>query len=173
MPRTAFHPACTAAFALACSLACTALAQAQSFGLYQGQTTEGDTVEITVGDDGAGGPAVLGATVFWTATCAKSGPGRNSAWGVGTNQPIVNRKATLDFRFNGLYEHFVLKFNAAGNQVSGSFLGRTPEFVDVASNTKQVELCDTGTRSFSADLQPALAPRVALPAAGQAQPLAR
>lgn len=144
-------------------------AQAQSFGLYRGQTTEGDTIEITVGDDGAGGPAVLVAAATWTATCTRSGPGRGVSWGVGSSQPIVNRRAVLDFRFNGLYEHFVLRFNAAGNQVTGSFVGRTPEFVDAATNTRQVQLCETGVRNFSADLQPALLRPVDAPAAGQAR----
>ena len=84
-------------------------AQAQSFGTYVGSTTEGDSVEITVGDDGFGGPMITGALVFWTATCTESGS-RGVAWGIGASQPIVNGKATLEFRGNPLYERFRLKF---------------------------------------------------------------
>lgn len=157
------------------TLAGVGAAQAQQIGTYIGSTTEGDYVELTISDDGLGNPVFTGALSFWTGTCTKSGS-RGSAWGVGFDLPVVNRKVTAESIGNALYEKWTLKFNTSGSRVTGTFLARTPEFVDVANNTKQVELCDTGTRNFSADLVlpsqrqtgpgPALRP-------GQAMPVSR
>lgn len=141
-------------FALAAAAALTTLAaQAQQIGHYVGTTSQGQTFEMDVTDDGFGNPLFHAATVFWSATCTKSGPGRFTAWGVGLDTPIVNRKATAEVRYNQLYEKFDLKFNAAGNRVTGKFQGKTSEFQDIATSTRNVELCDSGLLDVTADLQ--------------------
>ena len=133
-------------------------ASAQTLGTYEGLTSQGKSITLDVVDDGAGGNAFGGGLVFWDAECSKSGPGRGVAWGVGTN-------ISAEFKFNMLYEKWKLTF--AGTTVTGTFVGRTPEFMDVNPSTKSVELCDSGTLSFSATLVPPLAPRQKL-APGQA-----
>lgn len=148
--------------------------QAQQVGTYIGSTTEGDYVELKVESDEFGNPMLTSALSFWTATCTRSGS-RGSAWGVGFFNPVVDRKVTAELRSNGLYEKWNLKFNAAGTRVHGTFIARTPEFVDVLTNTKQVELCDTGTRELTADLQPPAAAGATAPRLrpGQVQALTR
>jgi hypothetical protein len=162
---------------LACSMAAVGglwmlaqAASAQTIGHYEGTTSQGNLMSIDVVDDGSGGTAFGGGLVFWQATCSKSGPGRNVAWGVGTNQPFSGNKVNAEFSFNMLYEKWKLTFS--GNSVSGTFLGRTPEFTDVSTSTKAVELCDSGSLSFSANLVAEQASS-RLPAPGQAVPVAR
>ena len=164
-----------ARFALAALALSASAAQAQQFGLYVGTTSQGETFELRVDDDGFGNPLLASATVFWSATCTKSGPGRFTAWGIGASEPIIARKVALEARFNQLYEKFDLKFNAAGNRVTGKFQGKTSEFEDIANSTRSVELCDSGTLDVSADLQVPSGARVpAAPlAVGTARPLAR
>lgn len=140
-------------------------ASAQTLGTYEGLTSQGKSITLDVVDDGAGGNAFGGGLVFWDADCSKSGPGRGVAWGVGTNIPFGGTKVSAEFKFNMLYEKWKLTF--AGTTVTGTFVGRTPEFMDVNTSTKSVELCDSGTLSFSATLVPPLAPRQKL-APGQA-----
>jgi len=152
-----------ALISLALSLA-SGLAAAQQLGHFQGLTDNGDEVNITVGLDDFSQVAVRDIGMFWMATCTKSGPGRGVGWGVGTSQPIVDRKAAIEVRGNSLYMAWTLKFNAAGDTVTGTVTGRTPEFTDVSTSTKSVQMCDSGKRTFSATLVPA--------ARGQA-PLAR
>jgi hypothetical protein len=139
--------------ALAALALCASASQAQQFGTYVGTTSQGETFEIRVDDNGFGDPVLASATVFWSATCTKSGPGRFTAWGIGVSEAIVARKVTLEARYNQLYEKFDLKFNAAGNRVTGKFQGKTSEFEDIANSTRSVELCDSGTLDVSADLQ--------------------
>jgi hypothetical protein len=140
-------------------------ASAQTFGTYEGLTSQGKFMSLDVVDDGLGGTAFGGGLVFWDADCSKSGPGRSVAWGVGTSIPFGGTKVSAEFKFNMLYEKWKLTFS--GSTVTGTFLGRTPEFVDVNTSTKSVEMCDSGTLTFSATLAPPLAAR-RLPAPGQA-----
>lgn len=141
-------------------------ASAQVPGLYVGTTSQGQTIEITVVEDNLQQPAFAGVTVFWQAVCTRSGPGRNVAWGVGTTPlPITEPLLNFEFRGNSLYEKF--RFQFAGNNVSGTFVGRTPEFVDVFSATRQVQLCDSGNVSFNATRVEGARPQAA-PVAGQA-----
>lgn len=162
-----------APIAAACTLLAATATQAQQFGTYAGTTSQGDTFELTVVDDGFGNPVFQGATVFWSGTCTKSGPGRFTAWGIGANVPIVNRKVVFEARYNQLFEKFDLKFNASGSQVTGKFQGKTSEFEDIASSTKSVELCDSGPLTVSATYLAPTGARVALPPAGQARLIAR
>lgn len=127
-------------------------APAQTIGHYEGTTSQGHPISFDVIDDGAGGNAFGGGGAFWEADCSKSGPGRNAAWGVGTNIPFSGNKVMVEFRFNALYQKWKITFS--GSSASGTFLGRTPEFTDVNSSTKSVELCDSGTLSFTAELAP-------------------
>ncbi|MBQ0960987.1 hypothetical protein KAK06_18675 [Ideonella sp. 4Y11] len=130
------------------------LAQAQQVGTYEGLTDAGDSLTIKVEHDEFGQPRVHEVGIGYIASCTKSGPGRWVGWGAGVSQSIVARKASFEVRGNALYQSWTLKFNGAGDQISGSFLGRTPEFVDLDSSTKQVQLCDSGKRSFTASLVP-------------------
>lgn len=130
------------------------LAQAQQVGTYEGVTDAGDSLTIKVELDEFGQPRVHEVGIGYIATCTKSGPGRWVGWGAGVSQSIVARKASFEVRGNALYQSWALKFNGAGDQISGSFLGRTPEFVDLDSSTKLVQLCDSGKRSFTASLVP-------------------
>ena len=93
-----------ARFALAALALSASAAQAQQFGLYVGTTSQGETFELRVDDDGFGNPLLASATVFWSATCTKSGPGRFTAWGIGASEPIIARKVALEARFNQLNE---------------------------------------------------------------------
>lgn len=153
----------------------TFAAQAQQIGLYVGTTSQGQTFEVQVTDDGFGNPLFHSATVFWSATCAKSGPGRFTAWGVGLDIPIVSRKVVTDVRYNQLYEKFDLKWNAAGNRVTGKFQGKTSEFESIATSTRSVELCDSSLLDVTADFQVPSAERSTGAAAGavKAWPIAR
>jgi hypothetical protein len=141
----------TSFVAAACTLCLfNPVASAQSAGVYAGLNSQGKPVEITVADDGLGGLQLTSALMFWTADCTRSGPGREVAWGVGANTPIVGNQLNTEFRSNGLYEKWSYVFS--GNTVTGTFMGRTPEFTDVSSSTRKVQLCDSGNLSFSADL---------------------
>lgn len=142
------------------------LAQAQQVGVYEGLTDAGDPLTIKVELDEFSQPRVHEVGMSWIATCTKTGPGRFVGWGAGVSESIVARKASFEVRGNALYQSWTLKFNGAGDQVSGSFLGRTPEFVDLDSSTKQVQLCDSGKRSFTASLVPG---STAAPAMGRGQ----
>ncbi|HEX5684494.1 MAG TPA: hypothetical protein VFY73_10730 [Ideonella sp.] len=142
-----------------------AAAPAQTIGHYQGTTSQGHFISINVVDDGAGGNAFGGGQVLWEANCTKSGPGRLVSWALGTFIPFSGKKFATEFRLNSLYEKWKLTFR--GNSVSGTFLGRTPEFTDPATSTKSVQLCDSGLLSFTATLTAPLAGH-ALPAPGQA-----
>lgn len=159
--------------AVAGALMAALTVQAQQVGTYTGTTSQGELFELTVIDDGFGNPVFEGAVVFWIGTCTKSGPGRFSAWGIGANAPIVDRKVVFEARYNQLFEKFDLKFNASGSQVTGKFQGKTSEFEDVANSTKSVELCDSGPLTVSASYQAPSGARTALPPAGQARPIAR
>jgi hypothetical protein len=128
------------------------LAQAQQAGTYEGLTDAGDALTIKVELDEFSQPRVHEVGMSWTATCTKSGPGRGVGWGAGASEPVVDRKAAFEVIGNALYQAWTMKFNASGTQVSGTFLGRTPEFTDVHTSTKSVQLCDSGKRSFTADL---------------------
>lgn len=143
-----------------------AAAPAQTIGHYEGTTSQGQFISIDVVDDGAGGNAFGGGLVFWEADCTRSGPGRGVGWGVGTTIPFSGNKLSTEFRFNTLYEKWKMTFS--GSSVSGTFLGRTPEFTDPNTSTKSVQLCDSGMLSFSADLMPPALVGHALPAPGQA-----
>jgi len=147
----------------------SAAAAAQTIGHYEGTTSQGNGISIDIVDDGAGGTAFGGAGLGWIATCTKSGPGRSVGWGVGTNIPFSGNKFSTEFKFNTLYEKWKMTFS--GSSVSGTFLGRTPEFTDPDTSTKSVQLCDSGMLSFSADLVPPAATRQPLPAPGHAIPL--
>lgn len=152
------------------ALGTAAPASAQVAGLYRGQTDQGQTIEITITQDSSTGLFYFGgALVFWTATCKVSGPGRGVAWGIGGNEPLTFPTTAYTFRGNGLYEEYKFKF-IGGTRIRGNFLGRTPEFVDVNTSSKQVQLCDSGNLGFTADwVPPSEAARSpALPAAGQA-----
>lgn len=127
-------------------------ASAQTIGHYEGTTSQGHGMSIDVVDDGAGGNAFGGGLMFWEADCSKSGPGRFVGWGVGTSIPFSGNKFSTEFRFNTLYEKWKLTFS--GDTVTGTFLGRTPEFTDPETSTKSVQLCDSGNLSFSATLVP-------------------
>jgi xanthine/uracil permease len=48
---------------------------AQVAGLYQGVTSQGQLIEIQLIEDGIGTLVFSGGTVFWQATCTRSGPG--------------------------------------------------------------------------------------------------
>lgn len=138
----------------ACLLAIAALpAAAQQLGTYSGTTSQGDSMSLTVAIDGNGQTAITGALFFWSATCKRSGEGRGVGWGTGADAVITNKKASYEFRSTSLYESVTATFNPASNTVTGTFLGHTPEFVDVANNVKKVELCDSGSLTFSASLQ--------------------
>ena len=131
--------------------------QAQSAGTYAGLNSQGNTVEIALVDDGAGGLLVESLTMFWTADCTRSGPGRSVAWGVGSQAPVVTGPIDLEFSGNALYEKWSLVFS--GNTVTGTFTGRTPEFTDIATSSRKVQRCDSGPLSFSANLTPGAAAR--------------
>ena len=143
-------PATLAPLALTCL---AGNAGAQQIGLYTGTTSQGNNFEVRVVDDGFGNPLLESLTVFWTATCTKSGPGRGVAWGVGSGAPIVDRKIAAEYRFNMLYEKFDLKFNASGSSVTGKFQARTPEFEDATNSVSSVERCDSGALTLSGDYQ--------------------
>lgn len=141
---------------LALSLA-AGLSQAQQLGRFEGVTDNGDPMSLVVALDEFSQLVVKDVGMFWMATCTKSGPGRGVGWGVGLTEPIVDRKAAFEFRGNSLYMAWTMKFNAAGDTVTGTVTGRTPEFTDVSSSTKSVQLCDSGKRSFTATLVPGAA----------------
>ncbi len=153
-----------AALALAATMA-AGTASAQVVGLYQGVTSQGQLIEIQLIEDANGTLAFGGGTVFWQATCTRSGPGRTVAWGIGASTPLDGQQVTHEFRGNSLYERWRMLF--AGNTVSGNFTGRTPEFVDPFSSSRQVQLCDSGNLSFTATLVPGAKPSVPV-ANGQA-----
>lgn len=139
----------------ACTLA-AAGASAQVVGIYQGVTSQGQFIEIQVIEDANNALAFGGGTVFWQASCTRSGPGRTVAWGIGASTPLDGQQVTHEFRGNSLYERWRMTF--AGNNVSGNFIGRTPEFVDPFASSRQVQLCDSGTVSFTATLVPGARP---------------
>jgi hypothetical protein len=144
-------------------------ASAQLAGLYVGQTDQGQTIEITITQDSGGLYYFGGALVFWEATCKVSGPGRQVGWGIGTTVPLTFPNTEYTFASNALYENYKFRF-LGGTRIKGTFLGRTPEFVDPNMSSKQVQLCDSGSRSFVADWVPPseATARRALPAPGQA-----
>lgn len=129
---------------------------AQVVGLYQGITSQGQLIEIQLIEDANGALAFGGGTVFWQATCTRSGPGRTVAWGIGASTPLEGQAVTHEFRGNSLYERWRMVF--AGNTVSGNFIGRTPEYVDPFASSRQVQLCDSGNLSFTATLAPGARP---------------
>lgn len=147
--------AAQAALALAGTMA-AGTASAQVVGLYQGVTSQGQLIEIQLTEDGIGTLVFGGGTVFWQATCSRSGPGRSVAWGIGANTPLDGQQVTHEFRGNSLYERWRMFF--AGNNVSGTFIGRTPEYVDPFASSRQVQLCDSGTLNFTATLVPGAKP---------------
>lgn len=151
------------------ALTAAAPASAQVAGVYRGLTDQGQSIEITITQDGSGLFYFGGALVFWEATCKVSGPGRSVAWGIGTTVPLTFPTTEYTFASNALFENFKFRF-LGGTRIRGNFLGRTPEFVDVSSSSKQVQLCDSGNIGFTADWQaPSEAARSpALPAPGQA-----
>ena len=129
---------------------------AQVAGLYQGVTSQGQLIEIQLIENRIGTLVFSGGTVFWQATCTRSGPGRTVAWGIGASTPLDGQQVTHEFRGNSLYERWRMFF--AGNNVSGTFVGRTPEYVDPFASSRQVQLCDSGTLNFTATLVPSAKP---------------
>jgi hypothetical protein len=152
-------------------LGATGSASAQQFGTYSGSTSQDQTFSLTVGDDGNGNPMLTGVTIWWLSTCSKSGAGRTTAWGVGAFQPIVGGAVTYEFRSNSLYEKFKIQFDPATGGVSGSFMGHTPEFVDITTSTTKVELCNSGKVTFSGAMQTLVSRPQLTP--GQAAPVSR
>ena len=140
--------------------------QAQPLGHYNGTTSQGSPVSFDVVDDGSGGVIVAGFSMSWTASCTRSGPGRGVGWGVWANSPVVDNKTAFELAYNMVYEKVRMSFRQQGEVVSGSFLGRTPEFVDVTSSTRLVEMCDSGALTFEARRDASSAPAAA--AAGSA-----
>jgi hypothetical protein len=147
-PEPMFRAAAVAAVLLAAG---GTSALAQSAGTYTGTNSQGKTVEVTLADEGAG-LRITSLLMFWSADCTRSGPGRDVAWGVGAQEPVTGGSQTYEFRGNGLYERWTLNFD--GSAVTGTFTARTPEFTDVATSTRSVQLCNSGSLTFSANLQP-------------------
>lgn len=125
-------------------------ASAQLAGLYVGTTEQGQSVEIKITQDEGGLYYFGGATVYWEATCKTSGPGRQVAWGIGVSAPLGSPNTEYTFASNALYENYKFRF-LGGTRIKGTFIGRTPEFVDPNASSKKVQLCDSGALSFVAD----------------------
>ena len=142
-------------------------AAAQTAGTYTGVNSQGKPVEVKLVDDGVGGLILESLVMFWTADCTRSGPGREVAWGVGSNTAVTSSTVDVEFRGNGLYEKWRLVFD--GGSVSGTFTGRTPEFTDIETSTRSVQRCDSGNLTFSASQStPAILP-LRLPAGAAVQ----
>jgi hypothetical protein len=137
-------------WALALAAAGSTPALAQQMGTYQGTTSEGGSITISIGDDGAGGLAYTGNTTFWAVNC-KSGDLKNFAWGIGAGQPFTGKKVTAEARFDILYEKLTMKFNGPGTVVTGTFFGSGPTFTDVNTSTTKVEYCSSNTLTYTAN----------------------
>jgi hypothetical protein len=156
-----------ALLAAALGLVFTASASAQVAGTYNGTTSQGLSISLTLADDGNGGLMLTGDSVQWNETC-HTGDTKFAWWGVGAAQEIVDGAATYTFASQDLYE--VLKMHFSGDSVHGSFQGMEPTFVDVNTSRGKVEQCHSGSLTYTATLSaPAgIAPHAAL-RAGAAQ----
>jgi hypothetical protein len=142
-------------------------ALAQQFGTYQGTTSQGNAISISIGNDGSGGFVYTGNGVGWSMTC-KTGDTKNANWGIGASQPFTGKKVTAYVKFDILYEKLTMTFNGAGDVVSGTFTGGEPAYVDVQTSTKKVESCLSEVQTYTATYVPGSAPTTRPAAPGSA-----
>ena len=139
-----------------------ATAQAQVAGVYNGTTSDGLSMQITIADDGSGGLVFSGDVFQWNMNCAKSGTTYFGWWGVGQYTPVTGRTLSVETDIPYLYEKVTMKFSTDSQTVTGSFVGDEPIYIDVTTS-KKVENCAGKKVTFTATLAPATA-AVAAPA---------
>ncbi len=137
-------------------------AQAQVAGVYNGTTSDGLSMQITIADDGNGGLVFTGDSFQWNMTCAKSGTTYFGWWGVGQYTQVTGRTLTVENDIPYLYEKVSMKFSTDSQTVTGSFVGDEPIYIDVTTS-KKVENCAGKKVTFTATLG-APAAAVAAPA---------
>ena len=141
-----------------------ATAQAQVAGVYNGTTSDGLSMQITIADDGSGGLVFAGDVFQWNMTCVKSGTTYFGWWGVGQYTPVTGRTLTVENDIPYLYEKVTMKFSTDSQTVTGSFVGDEPIYIDVTTS-KKVENCAGKKVTYSATLSaPAAARSAAVPA---------
>ena len=149
-------------------------AHAQRVGNYVGTTSQGQSFQLSVADDGNGGLLLTALGANYQTTC-KTGDNKSFGWYIGPWTPIVGGRTQVAFNQSFLVEQATVRFSADGTSAKGMFLARVPTFVDANTNTRAVELCDTGSLTFSVDYQwpTAAAQGEAVPAPGKGQALPR
>ena len=141
-----------------------ATAQAQVAGVYNGTTSDGLTMQITIADDGTGGLVFTGDVFQWNMNCAKSGTTYFGWWGVGQYTPLTGRTLTVENDIPYLYEKVTMKFSADSQTVTGTFVGDEPIYIDLSTD-KKVENCAGKKVTYTATLgAPAAARAAAVPA---------
>lgn len=135
---------------IAAAIAAAATAgHAQTPGLYVGQTSQGNPIEITIGDDGFGNPLFTNISVPFNVICNEGNP-KTMWWGIGTAVPIFQYPFTWEFHSDIVYEALKMKFN--NGTFSGSIVGTEPAFVDVFSSRNRVTRCTSNPQTFTATL---------------------
>jgi len=134
---------------------------AQVAGVYNGTTSDGLQMQITIADDGSGGLVFSGDVFQWNMTCP-SGRSLFGWWGVGQYTPVTGRTLTVETDLDFLYEKVTMKFSTDSQTVTGSFVGDEADYVDLSVN-KKTQNCAGKKVTFSATLG-ALAAPAAVPA---------
>ncbi len=141
-----------------------AAAQAQVVGVYNGTTSDGLQMQITVGDDGVGGLVFTGDVFQWNMTCHNGDP-YFGWWGVGQYTALTGRTLTVETNIPYLYEKVFMKFSADSQTVTGNFTGSEPIYVDLSVN-KKTQNCAGAKVTFTATLDGPVSARAAAVPAG-------
>lgn len=134
------------------AMALTAPCTAQVAGYYEGLTSQGMRIGVSVVPDSSGGLVLAGYNVEWAGTCTRTGAGRYQSWGIGAGVPIATQQANHELVMWMINSRFGAVFS--DQTVVGTFSARTPEFVDTTATSYQVQQCLSGSITFSANLVP-------------------
>ncbi len=143
-------------------------AQAQVAGTYNGTTSDGLQMQITIADDGNGGLVFTGDSFQWNMTC-NNGASYFGWWGVGQYAPVTGRTLTAESKLGFLYEKVFMKFSLDSQTVTGNFVGDQATYIDLDVN-KKTQNCAGAKVTFSGTLNgPVAAHAVAVPAGARMQ----
>jgi hypothetical protein len=146
----------TLAACVLCAMAWSTAGQAQTAGVYNGTSADGQPVTFTVGTDGNGQLAIISAGISFSAPC-KGGtmPTLDSAWGFGADSVIAHNKATMVAA--DPYFYITANFVFSGSSVSGNIATRTPDLDPGNAPPKKADFCESPRQAYSATLSGAAA----------------
>ena len=143
--------ACAAA-ALAVTLAQPAAAQVA--GTYSGTAADGSGLSFTVGtDSNTCLPAIIGASISFSAPCKKSTTVLQTGWGYNPNADISNGKVTYNYDFTYLTNAVSLTFSTDGQSATGTIASISPTLDPVGAKPKKALFCSSPKQALSVTLQ--------------------